>query len=206
MSRHALQAAPTPVPRVHDLAVIVRSLAELKPSPFNARKHSAEQVAQIAELIRRYGWTTPVLIDENDMLIAGHGRVAAGQSLGLVEGPTITLHGLTDREKRELMLADNKIAINASWNVDQLKAELVQLRGDGSDLASLGFAPAELDKLMPAESATQVEELDVSTVGDRFWISVRGPLASQARALQRLRELMAEVPGVVVEQGTVANG
>jgi ParB-like chromosome segregation protein Spo0J len=192
--------------RPHDLVVVVRPLAELKPNPNNARKHSAEQIAQIAELIRRFGWTNPTLIDEEDFIIAGHGRVAAGQSLGLTEGPTITLRGLTDREKRELMLADNKIALNSGWNLDQLKAELVHLRGDGSDLASLGFSAVELDKLMPADPQAQVEELDVSTVGNRFWISVRGPLASQALALQKLRELMASVPGVVVEQGTVANG
>lgn len=104
------------------------------------------------------------------------------------------------------MLADNKIALNASWNVDTLKAELVHLRGDGSDLESLGFAPAELDKLMPAEPQASVEELDVSTVGDRFWISVRGPLASQALALKALRQVMADIPGVTVDQGTVGDG
>lgn len=207
MAKPATAGAAKPTkPRVHDLAIIKRKLAELKPHPRNARKHSPEQIAQIAELIKRYGWTNPVLIDEEDFIIAGHGRVAAGQSIGLDEGPTIKLTGLTDREKRELMLADNKIALNASWNVDTLRAELTQLRGDGSDLAALGFAPAELDKLMPAEPQANVEELDVSTVGDRFWISVRGPLASQAKALQKLREVMADVPGVTVEQGTVGDG
>ena len=151
----------------------------------NARKHSPERIKQIAGLIERLGWTNPVLVDEDDVIIAGHGRVAAGQSLGIEAGPTIKLVGLSDREKRELMIADNKIGLNSTWNIDTLKAELTQLRGDGSDLAALGFAPAELDKLMPAEPKAGVEELDVSTVGDRFWISVRGPLASQARALQK---------------------
>jgi len=193
-------------PRVHNLAVVVRPLADLKPNPRNARKHSPEQIAQIAELIKRYGWTNPVLIDEDDVIIAGHGRVAAGQSIGLDDGPTIKLAGLSEREKRELMLADNKIALNSTWNMDTLRAELTQLRGDGSDLAALGFAPAELDKLMPAEPTANVEELDVATVGDRFWISVRGPLASQAQALQKLRALMADIPGVNVEQGTVGDG
>jgi len=198
-------AKPKDKPRLHDLKVEHRKLAELKPHPRNARKHSPEQIKQIAGLIERYGWTNPVLVDEGDVIIAGHGRVAAGQSLGLEAGPVIKLTGLTDREKRELMLADNKIALNSSWNVDTLKAELTQLRGDGSDLEALGFAPAELDKLMPAEPTASVEELDVSTVGDRFWVSVRGPLASQAKALQQLRKLMADIPGVTVEQGTVGD-
>jgi len=205
MAKPAADKKPTK-PRVHNLAVVTRRLADLKPNPRNARKHSPEQIAQIAELIKRYGWTNPVLIDEDDVIIAGHGRVAAGQSIGLEDGPTIKLEGLTDREKRELMLADNKIALNSSWNMDTLRNELTQLRGDGSDLAALGFAPAELDKLMPAEPTANVEELDVSTVGDRFWISVRGPLASQAQALQKLRALMADIPGVSVEQGTVGDG
>lgn len=184
----------------------MRALSELKPHPRNARKHSPEQITQLAGLIKRYGWTNPVLVDEDDFIIAGHGRVAAGQSIGIEQAPTIKLVGLTEREKRELMLADNKIALNASWNIDTLRNELMQLRGDGSDLEALGFAPAELDKLMPAEPQANVEELDVSSVGDRFWISVRGPLASQAKALQKLRDLMDAIPGVTVEQGTVGDG
>jgi ParB-like chromosome segregation protein Spo0J len=186
------------------LVVVVRRLAELKPHPRNARRHSPEQIAQLAALMRRFGWTNPALIDEQDFIIAGHGRIQAAQTLGLLEGPTITIAGLNDREKRELMLADNRIALNASWNVETLRAELLQLRGDGTDLEALGFAPAEIDKLLPAEDEIAVEEIDVSTVADRFWISVRGPLTMQAEALQRIKVLMGELPGVVVEQGTLA--
>lgn len=188
------------------LMVVMRRLAELKPHPRNARRHSPEQIGQLAGVMRRFGWTNPVLIDEGDTIIAGHARVLAGQSLGLVEGPTITIAGLDEREQRELMLADNRIAMNSSWNVDTLRAELVQLRGDGTDLEALGFQRAELDKLMPAEDEIAVEEIDVATVTDRFWISVRGPLAQQAEAFQRLKALMGELPGITVEHGTIADG
>jgi ParB-like chromosome segregation protein Spo0J len=188
------------------LVVVVRRLAELKPHPRNARRHSAEQIAQLAGVMRRFGWTNPALIDEDDFIIAGHGRVQAAQTLGLVEGPTITIAGLTDHEKRELMLADNRIGLNASWNVETLRAELVQLRGDGTDLEALGFQRAEIDKLLPAADEIAVEEIDVSTVADRFWISVRGPLSAQAEVFQRLKAVMGEVPGITVEQGTLADG
>jgi ParB-like chromosome segregation protein Spo0J len=116
------------------LMVVMRKLADLKPHPRNARKHSPAQIAQIAVMMRRFGWTNPALINEHDQIIAGHGRVMAAQSIGLIEGPTITIAGLTEREERELMLADNRIALNASWNVGTLRAELVQLHGDGADL------------------------------------------------------------------------
>ncbi len=188
------------------LVVVTRRLAELKPHPRNARKHSPEQIAQLAGVMRRFGWTNPALIDEDDTIIAGHGRVLAAQSLGWVEGPTIAITGLTDREKRELMLSDNRIAQNSKWDLDTLRSELIQLRGDGSDLEALGFPAAELDKLMPAADEVAVEEVDFSTVQDRFWISVRGPLAQQAEALQRLKSLMGELPGVTVEQGTHGDG
>ena len=191
---------------IRSLVVVTRKLAELKPHPRNARTHPAEQVAKIAELMRRFGWTNPVLLDEQDVIIAGHGRVAAGQSIGIEECPTITIPGLTDREKRELMLSDNQLALGASWNVDALRAELISLRGDGTDLEALGFKAADIDKLIPGEVEAAVEEIDTSTVADRFWISVRGPLASQAKALSALKKMMADIPGVMVEQGTVGDG
>jgi ParB-like chromosome segregation protein Spo0J len=186
------------------LAVVVRKLVELKPHPRNARRHSDTQIGQLAGIMRRFGWTNPALVDEDDYIIAGHARLRAAQSIGLTEGPTIRITGLSEREKRELMLADNRIQMNAAWDVDLLRAELISLRSDGADLVGLGFADAEIDKLIPPlERDPEVEEIDFTTVQDRFWISVRGPLAQQAEALQRLKTLMAEVPGVSVEMGTI---
>jgi ParB-like chromosome segregation protein Spo0J len=196
--------ANRPTRAIPPLAVVVRKLVELKPNPRNARRHSEAQIAQLAGVMRRFGWTNPMLIDEDDYIIAGHARLLAGQSIALSEGPTITIARLSEREKRELMLADNRIQLNASWDADLLRAELMQLRGEGADLEGLGFADAEIDKLVPpAEADPAIEEIDISTVQDRFWISVRGPLAQQAEALQRLKTLMAEVPGVSVELGTI---
>jgi ParB-like chromosome segregation protein Spo0J len=196
--------ANRPTRAIPPLTVVVRKLVELKPNPRNARRHSEAQIAQLAGVMRRFGWTNPMLIDEDDYIIAGHARLLAGQSIALSEGPTITIAGLSEREKRELMLADNRIQLNASWDADLLRAELMQLRGEGADLEGLGFADAEIDKLVPpAEADPAIEEIDISTVQDRFWISVRGPLAQQAEALQRLKTLMGEVPGVSVELGTI---
>src|SRR5580704_1724042 len=196
--------ANRPTRAIPPLTVVVRKLTELKPHPRNARRHSEAQLAQLAGVMRRFGWTNPALIDEEDFIIAGHARLQAAQSIGLAEGPTITIAGLNEREKRELMLADNRIQLNASWDADLLRAELMQLRGEGADLEGLGFADAEIDKLVPpAEADPAIEEIDISTVQDRFWISVRGPLAQQAEALQRLKQLMGDVPGVSVELGTI---
>lgn len=181
-----------------------RRLAELRPHPKNARKHPPEQIAQLRALIHEFGWTNPAaIIDEDDLILAGHARVEAGQLAGYAEGPVVQFFGLTDQQKRRLMLADNRVALNSSWDLDALRAEITELRGDGTDLKALGFTAAELDKLVPADLEAAVEEVDTSMVADRFWISVRGPLASQALALQRLKELMADLPGVTVEQGTV---
>src|SRR5262245_12721003 len=201
MAATARANRPAPIP---PLVVVVRKLAELKPHPRNARRHSEAQLKQLAGVMRRFGWTNPALIDEDDFIIAGHARLAAAQSIGLAEGPTITIAGLSEHEKRELMLADNRIQLNASWDVDMLRTELTALRAGGADLEGLGFVDAEIEKLLPpAEDAPNIEELDVSTVQDRFWISVRGPLAQQAEALQKLKTLMAEIPGVSVELGTI---
>jgi ParB-like chromosome segregation protein Spo0J len=182
-----------------------RKLSELRPHPRNARKHPPEQIVQLVGILREFGWTNAAaVIDEDDFILDGHARCEAGPLAGLHEGPVVQFFGLTDQQKRRLMLADNRIALNSTWDVDALRAEITELRGDGTDLEALGFTAAELDRLAPAELEAQVEAVDVSTVQDRFWISVRGPLSSQALALQRLKELMADLPGVTVEQGTVA--
>src|ERR1700742_3689543 len=104
------------------------------PSPRNARTHSDAQVAEIAGSIRAFGFTNPVLADEAGGVIAGHGRLAAARKLGLAEVPVIPLRGLTETQKRQLMLADNRIALNAGWDVEMLNLELQELSVLGADL------------------------------------------------------------------------
>src|SRR4051812_39868630 len=95
--------------------VVRRPLADLAPYARNARTHSPEQVAQLAASIREWGWTAPVLIDEQSNIIAGHGRVLAAQSLGIREVPVMVAIGWSEQQKRAYLIADNKLSLNAGW-------------------------------------------------------------------------------------------
>lgn len=130
------------------LAIVYRPLAELTPYANNARTHSAEQVAQIAASMREFGFTNPVLVDERGWIIAGHGRVLAAAGLEMTEAPTITLAGLSEAQRRAYVIADNKLAINASWDADMLKVELEALHALEFDMGLLGFNADELAAAM----------------------------------------------------------
>src|SRR4030042_1253031 len=125
---------------------------KLRPNPRNARTHSKKQLKQIADSIRRFGWTYPILADEHGNVIAGHGRFKAAEMLGLKEVPVIVVSGLSEGEKRALALADNKIADNAGWDRELLAAELgelsVILPECNLDIAITGFEVAEIDGLL----------------------------------------------------------
>lgn len=123
-------------------------LDSLVPYLRNARTHSDEQVAQLAASITAFGWTNPILVDEKGGVIAGHGRLRAAQSLGMGEVPTICLPGLTEAQRRALVLADNKLALNAGWDDDILATELDALRDDDFDVSLLGFSRQELNDLI----------------------------------------------------------
>lgn len=131
------------------LAVTYRKRADLKPYDRNARTHSEAQIAQIAASIREFGWTNPVLIDERGRMIAGHGRVMAATLLGQEEVPTICIAGLTDAQRRALVIADNKLALNAGWDETLLASELQTLRAEDFDLGMIGFGADELNRLLP---------------------------------------------------------
>lgn len=144
------------------LAVEMRATTSLLPHPRNARTHSPAQVSQIAASITAFGFSSPILIDAAGMVIAGHGRLAAAQQLGMAEVPTICLSHLTSDEARALMLADNRIAENSGWNRDILANELASLQT--FDLSSLGWTKPDLDGLLArlGEPAT----LDAEQAGD----------------------------------------
>ena len=126
--------------------VVMHSLDGLIPYARNARTHSDAQVAQIAASIREFGWTNPVLIDEDGGIIAGHGRVLAARLLGQTEVPCIALTGLTKTQRRAYVLADNQLATKAGWDNELLSLELADLKEEGFDLALTGF-----DDVDPAE-------------------------------------------------------
>lgn len=125
------------------MAPEMRRLADLKPAPRNARTHSEAQVQQIANSMREFGWTNPILIDEANGIIAGHGRVLGAKALGWEEGPVIVARGWSEAQKRAYVIADNRIAENAGWDQAVLALEFGELDGMGFDLDVLGFSEIE---------------------------------------------------------------
>jgi len=143
---------PTPVPAPGPVwpadKVERRPVASLIPYIRNARVHSPEQIAQIAASIREFGWTFPLLVDEQGTIIAGHGRLLAAQSLGLTEVPVMVATGWTEAQRRGYVILDNKVALNAAWDNDLLPVELGDLKAMGFDMGLTGFGEIELGKLL----------------------------------------------------------
>ena len=123
------------------------TVADLIPYAMNSRTHSDEQVAQIAASIREFGWTNPVLVDGDNGIIAGHGRVLAARKLGMAEVPCIELAHLSEAQKKAYIIADNKLALNAGWDNDLLALEFAELQELGFDLDLTGFDADELEAL-----------------------------------------------------------
>jgi DNA modification methylase len=147
----------------------------LVPYARNARTHSPAQITKIALSIQEWGWTNPVLVDETGGIIAGHGRVLAARKLGIKEVPVMVASCWTEAQRRAYVLADNRLALDASWDEDLLRSELADLGDLGFDLPLTGFSEAELGKLMPdavdgdADHIPPVPEQPVSRPGD-LWI------------------------------------
>lgn len=130
------------------LKIVYRDPSTIKFYQNNARVHSEEQVAEIADSIEEYGFNDPVDIDAQGVSIAGEGRIRAALKLGLKEIPTVSLAHLSDRQKKGYILAHNRIALNSSWDLDKLAAELDELVGLDVDVSILGFNEQELDGLL----------------------------------------------------------
>jgi ParB-like chromosome segregation protein Spo0J len=132
------------------LNITETAIGALKPYPRNARTHSKKQLRQIAESIKKFGWTNPVLTDGCGMILAGHGRVQAAKLLGLSEVPVICIDTMSDSEKRAYILADNKLAENAGWDDDLLATELQFLTDIelDFDVELTGFGMGEIDVLL----------------------------------------------------------
>ena len=117
-----------------------RAIDALKPYENNARTHSPEQIEQIAASIREWGWTQPVLVDEDDGVIAGHGRLEAARILGVPEVPVIVASDWSEAQKRAYVLADNQLAMNAGWDESLLRVEIDGLGDMGFETDLLGFS------------------------------------------------------------------
>jgi ParB family transcriptional regulator, chromosome partitioning protein len=123
------------------------SAGDLIPYAMNSRTHSDSQVTQIAASIKEFGFTNPILIDENSGIIAGHGRLLAAKKLGLQDVPTITLRGLTDTQKKAYVIADNRLALNSGWDDEMLRLEFAGIADAGLDLELTGFSLDEIKAL-----------------------------------------------------------
>ena len=124
--------------------LVERAVADLVPYARNSRTHSDEQVAQIAAAVREFGWTNPLLIDPDNGVIAGHGRLLAARKLSMETVPCIVLGHLSEAQRRALVIADNKLAENAGWDADMLDVEFRDLDESDFDLSLTGFSETEL--------------------------------------------------------------
>jgi ParB-like chromosome segregation protein Spo0J len=148
----AKQTAPAMAKRIE-----LWPVDRLVPYEKNARTHSAEQIAQIRASIEEFGFTAPILVDGEDGILAGHGRLAAAKDLGLAEVPVVVLDHLTPAQKRAYVLADNKLALNAGWDVSLLQQEVMALNLADFDLSLLGWSDDDIAGMLDPEGIDDSE-------------------------------------------------
>lgn len=143
-------------PKLHDswpaAKIEMVPVADVIPYARNSRDHSAEQVDRLAASMKEFGWTNPIIIDEENVLIAGHGRIMAAQKLGWTDAPAMRATGWTEEKKKAYRIADNKLALLAEWDEEMLELEIAELQKMDYDLDLTGFSDQEItDLLTPAE-------------------------------------------------------
>lgn len=135
-------------------------VSELRRYERNARTHSEEQVRQLVASIKEFGFTNPILVDESGTVVAGHGRLAAAEVLGLSSVPVVRLIGLNDNQRRALVLADNQLALNAGWDSEMLKLEISSLSDAGFSIDLLGFDDKFIGELMAGDTSDGLTDPD----------------------------------------------
>lgn len=177
------------------LQIDYRPLESLIPYTRNSRTHSDEQVAQIAGSIKEFGFTNPILVDDEGGIIAGHGRVLAARKLGLKEVPTINLGHLSETQRRAYVIADNKLALNAGWDDEMLRVEFAALEEAGFDLGLVGFSEDEIAALMLDSESVPVEDSAYTSKIDAPVYKPEGPKPEIAALYDetRARELIESV-------------
>lgn len=174
-------------------------VSDLIPYALNSRTHSDAQVAQIAASIKEFGWTNPILIDSDNIIIAGHGRLLAARKLGMEQVPAIVLEHLSKAQQRALVIADNQLALNAGWNMDLLKVELEDLLADDFNLDILGFDQNFLDGLLepePTEGLTdedavpEVPAVPKTVMGDVWVLGSHRLMCGDSTSIDAVDKLM----------------
>jgi ParB-like chromosome segregation protein Spo0J len=181
-------------------------VADLVPYERNSRTHSPQQINKLAELIREFGWTNPLIADING-IVAGHGRLqaakqiyASGGTINLPSGdslpqghvPVIDCTGWSDQQRRAYIIADNRSAEDAGWDKELLKLELHDLQEAGLNLQLTGFDESEIDKLLIPPEPPQLKEWDLSATYEPFWIVIRGPIDRYPQIMAALESLRDE--------------
>jgi len=188
--------------RLRNLLVQIWPIDRLLPYIRNARTHSDEQVAQVAASIQEFGWTNPILVGSDGVIIAGHARLAAARKLGIAEVPVIVLDHLTETQRRALVLADNKLALNAGWDEDMLRVEIESLKDDDFNLDLVGFTSQELDDLLcdPEETrdgltdedaVPETPETAVTVAGDVWLLGEHRLLCGDATQMSDVEKVLA---------------
>jgi DNA modification methylase len=176
-----------------------RLVADLIPYAANSRTHSDAQVAQIAASIKEFGWTNPILIDDDNTIIAGHGRLLAARKLGMEEVPAIILDHLTKAQQRALVIADNQLALNAGWDMNMLKAEIEDLSLEDFNLELLGFDEKFLDGLLEPEptagltdedAVPEVPETPKTVLGDVWVLGNHRLMCGDSTSIDSVDKLM----------------
>ena len=180
------------------MQIETKLISELIPYVNNARTHSDEQVTQIASSIKEFGFNNPILIDKDNGIIAGHGRLEAAKKLGYTEVPTIRLEHLTDTQRKAFILADNRIALNSGWDTTLLSLELKELDTE-LDLTSLGFDAKELAALLAPEqvegntdedSVPDVPEEPITKPGDIYKLGNHRLMCGDSTSVDAVDRLM----------------
>ena len=185
-----------------DLQVARWPVERLIPYARNARTHSDEQVTQIAASIAEFGFVNPVLAGADGILIAGHARLLAARKLGMTEVPVIVLDHLTEAQRRALVIADNRLALNAGWDEEMLRVELEALREDDFNLELLGFADDEIEALLAEpdepiagntddDAVPEVPETAVTVPGDVWLLGDHRLLCGDATQMEAMEKVLA---------------
>lgn len=196
MKNGTASATPPPAPPWPALKVERRALAKLTPSARNARQHTADQVGEIAASIKKWGWTMSVLVDEDDTILAGHGRVLAAERLGIERVPVVVARGWTMTEKRAYAIADNKVALNAAWDWDMLALEVGDLRSLGEDMAVMGFNDLEVASLLAEGSHRNSTLASTDPTVDATWPTLE--IKMPPELLDRVRTALDGTPPILV--------
>lgn len=156
-----------------DITIVNKSVNDLSPYVNNARTHSESQINKIAQSIETFGFNSPILIDGENTIIAGHGRLVAAKKLGLKEVPVIYLNHLTDDQKKAYIIADNKLSEESEWDFSVLVDEIESIAASGIDATVTGFSDDELDSILNEKTElTQKEEIIKPIKKTRILISI----------------------------------